>query len=112
MSANRRRGEISAVIDGRECTLCLTLGSLAELENAFAASDLTALAERFSSGKLSARDLMEVIAAGLRGAGLPVQASDVAAMKIEGGATGAAAIVAELLQVTFGAAEAAASPDP
>lgn len=112
MSANRRRGEISAVIDGQGCTLCLTLGALAELEDAFAASDLTALADRFSSGKFSARDLMEVIAAGLRGGGLPVQASDVAGMKIEGGVTGAAAIVAELLQVTFGAAEAAASPDP
>lgn len=112
MSANRRRGEISAVINGRECTLCLTLGSLAELEHAFSASDLTALAERFSSGRLSARDLMEVIAAGLRGAGTEVEATDVGSMAIEGGVTGAAAIVAELLKVTFGPAEASTPPRP
>ncbi len=30
--ANRRCGEVAAVLDGRERTLCLTLGALAELE--------------------------------------------------------------------------------
>ena len=35
MSANRRRGEIAATLDGRERRLCLTLGALAELEMAF-----------------------------------------------------------------------------
>ena len=41
--ANRHRGEI-AVLDGRERTLCLTLGALAELEASFGAEDLVALA--------------------------------------------------------------------
>ena len=47
--ANRHRGEIAAVFDGRRFTLCLTLGALAELEHAFQAGDLVGLAERFGS---------------------------------------------------------------
>ncbi|HEX2020251.1 MAG TPA: GTA-gp10 family protein, partial [Aurantimonas sp.] len=54
MAVNRRRGEVPAIIDGRERTLCLTLGALAELEDSFAADNLAALAERFGQGRLSA----------------------------------------------------------
>ena len=36
ISVNRRRGEVAARIDGKDYTLCLTLGALAELEDAFA----------------------------------------------------------------------------
>jgi hypothetical protein len=43
MSANRHRGEIEARFDGKPYRLCLTLGALAELEDAFAADDLGAL---------------------------------------------------------------------
>ena len=117
MAANRRRGEIAAMIDGQERILCLTLGALAQLEDAFSVGDLGALAQRFSTGRLSARDLTCVLAAGLRGGGFDVRDDDVAAMKIEGGVSGFAVIVAELLAVTFGvdsAAQASAenSPDP
>ena len=69
MAANARRGEISAEFDGKPFRLCLTLGALAELENAFGAGDLNALAERFGTGRLSAKDMMEIIAAGMRGGG-------------------------------------------
>ena len=58
MTANRRRGEISAELDGKEYRLCLTLGALAELEAAYAADDLGALVERFSRGRLSALDMI------------------------------------------------------
>lgn len=102
MGANRRRGEIAATIDGRHCVLCLTLGALAELEAAFGVDDLGALAERFASGRLSARDLMRIIAAGLRGAGAAVSDDDVAGMTVEGGVAGFARIVADLLKATFG----------
>jgi hypothetical protein len=102
MPANRRRGEIAATIDGRACVLCLTLGALAELETAFGVDDLGALAQRFSSGRLSARDLMRIIAAGLRGAGMTVSDDEVAGMTVEGGIAGFARIVAELLKATFG----------
>ncbi len=50
-------------------TLCLTLGALAELEDAFGVQDLNALAERFGSGRLSSRDLLTILGLGLRGGG-------------------------------------------
>ncbi len=100
--ANARRGEIGAVIDGRDHILCLTLGALTELEEAFGATDLAGLSERFGSGRLSARDLIRIVGAGLRGAGEPVSDDDVAAMRTEGGAVGFAEIAARLLTVTFG----------
>lgn len=112
MAANRRRGEVAAIIDGREHVLCLTLGALAELESAFAVDDLSALAERFSSGRLAARDLMRVVAAGLRGAGAAVTEDDVAAMRFDGGMAGCAATVGELLGVTFGRDAEATRADP
>ena len=99
--ANKHRGEIDAEIGGRRRTLVLTLGALAELESAFGADDLVALAERFGSGRLSARDLIRVIAAGLRGAGESVGDDDVAAMTVAGGAAGFARIAADLLAATF-----------
>ena len=67
--ANRHRGEIAADIGGERRRLVLTLGALAELEAAFGADDLAALTERFARGRMSARDLIRIIAAGLRGAG-------------------------------------------
>lgn len=111
MAANRRRGEVAATIDGRERRLCLTLGALAELEEAFALEDITALAARFGSGRLSARDLTRVIGAGLRGAGELVDDAEVAAMRFDGGAAGAAALASALLEAAFGVDEDA-SPRP
>src|SRR3989304_9196149 len=102
---NRYRGEILAEIGGARRTLVLARGALAELEAAFGAEDLIALAERFGSGRLSARDLIRIIAAGLRGAGETVSEEDVARMTVEGGAAGYARIAAELIAATFGAAE-------
>jgi hypothetical protein len=67
MAANRARGEVLALLAGRERRLCLTLGALAELETAFAADGWEALAGRLKS--LSAGDLTTVLAALLRGGG-------------------------------------------
>jgi hypothetical protein len=102
MIANRHRGEVAARLDGRDWRLCLTLGALAELEAAYRAENLNALVERFSTGRLSATDLIRVIGAGLRGAGSEVSDGEVGAMRCEDGAAGFAAIVAELLVATFG----------
>ncbi len=104
MAVNRRRGEISAMFDGKACRLCLTLGALAELEDAFAAEDISSLVQRFSAGRLSARDIIRVIAAGLRGGGNPVTDEEVAAMSCDGGAAGFATVVSDLLSATFGSA--------
>lgn len=103
MTANRRRGEIAAELDGKSHRLCLTLGALAELEASYAAADLAALVERFSSGRLSATDMIRVIGAGLRGAGHELTDDDVGGMRAEGGVAGFATIVADLLTTTFGA---------
>jgi hypothetical protein len=111
--ANARRGEIDAVIDGRPRILCLTLGALAELETAFGATDLVSLGDRFSAGRMSARDLIRIVAAGLRGAGEAVTDDEVAAMRADGGAVGFADIAARLLTVTFGVVEGSeARPTP
>ncbi|QDM16579.1 gene transfer agent family protein [Tardiphaga sp. vice352] len=98
---NSHRGEIEAVLGGRRHTLVLTLGALAELEAAFGAGDLVALTERFGSGKLSARDLIRILGAGLRGAGEAIGDDEVAAMTAVGGAAGFVGIAAELIAATF-----------
>jgi hypothetical protein len=108
--ANRRRGEVEAILDGRPATLVLTLGALCELESAFAADDLSALADRFAAGRLSARDMIRIVACGLRGAGRDVGEAEVSAMRIDGGVVGWAAVVADLLAVTFGGAEPSGEP--
>ena len=99
--ANIHRGEIGADIGGVKRTLVLTLGALAELESAFGAGDLVALAERFGSGRLSARDLVRIIAAGLRGAGESISDDEVAALTIDGGAAGYVRLAADLIAATF-----------
>ncbi|MEO0618822.1 MAG: gene transfer agent family protein [Pseudomonadota bacterium] len=101
--ANRHRGEISAELGGVTYTLCLTLGALAELEDAFGADDMVALAERFSSGRLTARDAMRVIGAGLRGGGHDITDDAVGQLGVPGAAAGYVGLVAELLSITFGA---------
>lgn len=100
--ANHHRGEIEAILDGKPHRLCLTLGALAELERAFGADDLLALAGRFAAGRLSAQDAIRIIGAGLRAAGHLVEDAAVAEMRTEGGAAGFVDIVARLLAATFG----------
>ena len=65
MPANGARGEVVAVLAGAERRLCLTLGALAEIETGLGLEGLSGLAERMRA--LSARDLMTVLAALLRG---------------------------------------------
>jgi hypothetical protein len=101
---NKHRGEIEAEIGGARRRLVLTLGALAELEAAFGADDLVALAERFGGGRLKAHDLVRIIGAGLRGAGDSVSDDEVAAMKTPDGAAGFVRIAADLLTATFGEA--------
>lgn len=101
---NKHRGEIAARLDGHDYRLCLSLGALAELETAFAVEDMLALASRFETGRLSARDAIRLIGAGLRGAGNDVADEAVARMHCEGGACGYVAIAVRLLEATFGGA--------
>jgi hypothetical protein len=98
---NPHRGEIEACLDGKSYRLCLTLGALAELETAVGHEDMLSLAERFQSGRLSARDALRIIGAGLRGAGHDIADDAVARMQTEGGVAGFVDIVARLLGATF-----------
>lgn len=107
--ANRRRGEVEAVIGGERRILCLTLGALAELETAFAAADLNGLAERFGSGRMRAADLIRILGAGLRGGGNLFSDEDVATMSIDGGIFACGRIVGDLLAATFSAPGGAAA---
>ena len=106
---NKHRGEIEAILDDVPQTLFLTLGALAELESAFGDDDMLALADRFSKGRISARDATRVIAAGLRAAGRDVSDDDVGRMRAPNGAAGYIDIVARLLAATFGGPVAGAA---
>jgi hypothetical protein len=110
--ANRFRGEIEAEIGGARRILCLTLGALAELETAFGARDLVALAERFQRGRLSARDISIILACGLRGGGAVVSNAEVEAMRTPDGLGGFVRIAADLIAATFGESEAGDRPRP
>lgn len=103
--ANAYRGEIEAELDGKRYRLCLTLGALAELEDAFGEDDMLAVAERFEAGRITARDTIRIVGAGLRGAGYDIADDAVAAMRSPGGAGGYVEIVARLLAATFGTAD-------
>ena len=64
---NGVRGEVRVMLAGEPRRLCLTLGALAEIETALEADGLEAVAERMR--RLSARDLLAVLEALLRGGG-------------------------------------------
>ena len=99
--ANRHRGEIEAELGGQKYTLVLTLGALAEIEDAYGGEDMIAIAERFESGRIKASDAILMIGAGLRGAGATLTNEDVAKLSVAGGAAGFLRIVADLLKATF-----------
>ena len=115
---NRHRGETALMVDGEPLPMRLTLGALAELEHAFAVDSLPALGERFSGGRLSARDVTRILAAGLRGAGSSVSDDQVAGLSFDGGLNGAIRAAIALLEASFGdpaggmAAEAEGMPRP
>lgn len=101
MSANSYAGEVALGIDGVSCRMRLTLGALAEVEDAVGADGLIPLIERFEGGRVGARDVAEILAAGLRAGGWRGEASDVLAADIDGGPVAGARAAAELLARAF-----------
>ncbi len=99
---NSHRGEVDLVIEDQVLTLRLTLQGLAELESAFAVSDLTALGERFSSGRLGAGEIVKILGIALRGGGLQKSNPEIAAMIPASSLPSVIAAIAELLVMTFG----------
>ena len=78
---NGVRGEVVAGLAGAERKLCLTLGALAEIETGLGVAGMAALAERMKA--LSARDLMAVLAALLRGGGEGALADELARAPVD-----------------------------
>ena len=78
---NGVRGEVVARLAGVERKLCLTLGALAEIETGLGVAGMAALVERMKA--LSARDLMVVLAALLRGGGEAALADGLASAPVD-----------------------------
>ncbi len=108
---NCHRGETALMVDGEALPMRLTLGALAELEQAFSVDSLPELGERFAGGKLSARDVTRILAAGLRGAGSSVSADQVASLSFDGGLNGAIRAAIALLDATFSGGDTPAEAD-
>ena len=88
--ANPWAGEVALVVDGERRAAKLTLGALAELEDALEAGSLVALIERFEEGAFTTRDVILLVTAGLRGGGWEGTAGDLLSAEIEGGPVEAA----------------------
>jgi hypothetical protein len=94
-------GEVAIWLDGQRHVAKLTLGALAELEDALETETLIDLVERFEGRRFSTRDVLALIVAGLRGGGWQGQAADLRTVEIGGGPVEAARAAAELLARAF-----------
>lgn len=99
--ANPYAGEVALVLNAQRQVLKLTLGALAELEEALAADTLVDLVERFEGGRFSTRDVLALLLAGLRGGGWQGTAAELRAADIGGGPIEAARVAADLLARAF-----------
>jgi hypothetical protein len=94
-------GEVAVVLDGKRHVAKLTLGALAELEASLGDDSLMAMVERFEAGRFSARDVLALLVAGLRGGGWQGAAADLVAVEVAGGPLAAAEAAAQLLARAF-----------
>ncbi len=88
---NAMRGEVSLMIGGKQATLCLTLGALAEIESALGGEGLSGFASAMKS--LRARDITAILGALMRGGGSTVADEELATMRVD--ITSAVAAIAE-----------------
>ena len=99
--ANPHRGEVEVVVDGVPRVARLTLGALAELEEELGEGSLVALVERLEGGRVSSRDVLSLLVAGLRGGGWEVTRGNLIASDLAGGPVGATRAAALLLARAF-----------
>ena len=100
--ANVHRGDVDLALASGPLTLRLTLGALAEVEQAFGVADLTALGERLKAGRLSARDLILILGAAARGGGNRLSDAEFAARVTAADLHACIAALADLFRLTFG----------
>ena len=98
---NRWRGDVAVEVNGQQRVARLTLGALAELEEALGEDTLMALVERFEGSAFSARDVVALLGAGLRGGGAVISDEELMVAEVRGGPIGAARAAAELLARAF-----------
>lgn len=98
---NPWKGEVALVIDGQSHVARLTLGALAELEEDLGAGSLMDVVERFESNRFSARDVLALLAAGLRGGKADFDISQLEHAAFEGGPMAATRAAAQLLAHAF-----------
>ena len=98
---NVHAGEVALTLDGQRHVAKLTLGALAELEEALETGSLIDLVERFEGGRFATRDVLALIVAGLRGGGWQGTATDLRTVEIGGGPVEAARVAAMLLARAF-----------
>ncbi len=67
--ANKRRGEVEFKVNKKTYILCMNLGAMAELEDAFDLESIADLPEVFKSGKVRARQIIQLLGALIRGGG-------------------------------------------
>ncbi len=104
--ANPYAGEVTVVVDGVPRVAKLTLGALAELEAELHTGSLMDLITRIETRQFSARDVLAIVLAGLRGGGWTGTAADLMRADLAGGPLGAAKTAAQLLARAFSVPEA------
>ena len=98
---NPYAGEVAITLNGERHVMKLTLGALAEIESSLGETSLIDLVARFEEGQQSARDIVALIAAGLRGGGWQGSQADLVQVEIAGGISEAAKAAALLLLRAF-----------
>ena len=104
---NAPRGEVALSLGGAPHRLCLTLGALAEIETALGLGSLAELEARLR--RLSAADILAVLAALLRGGGNPVTQERLAALPLDLGVV-TRALADAFAAAGLGPAEGRAAP--
>lgn len=100
-AGNPFAGEVALTLDGERHLLKLTLGALAELEADLEADSLVGLVDRFEQGGFRARDVAQLLLAGLRGGGWTGDAGTLLSADIAGGPVEATRVAALLLGRAF-----------
>jgi len=100
--ANHHRGSVDLDLPSGRLTLCLTFGALAEIETALGAGDLVALGERLQTSRLSARDIIVILGAAVRGGGQDLTDRTLAERLSAADAPAAVAAIGQLFAATFG----------
>lgn len=98
---NPLAGEVSLTLDGVTHRCKLTLGALAGLEAALPDHSLAALVARMEGGTVSARDIMAVLVAGLRGGGWQGDQAALVSCDIAGGFAAAGMAAGRLIALAF-----------